>query len=150
MFVKVGGKLQSLPFLPTSVKRILVIIVEDGLLIITLYQNLSLGAWTSSHRHHSLHHCESPCCPSEPSGWHSGPCIRSTAFKVQKNLLWENCKTEKVVWAWTSSLAFSPKKQEMLHNPLSQHGFSSKYMRWNPGSQWEFSHQSHPLYLRSK
>jgi len=55
MFVKVVGKLQSLPFLPTSVKGILRIIVEGVLLLITLYQNLLLGAWTPSHRHHYLY-----------------------------------------------------------------------------------------------
>lgn len=54
MFVKVVGKLQSLPFLPTSVKRILMIIVEDVILLITFYQNLTLGPQTPSHRHHRL------------------------------------------------------------------------------------------------
>lgn len=39
---------------------------------------------------------------------------------------------------------------EVLQNQLSEHRFSWKHMRWNSGSQGEFTHQFHPLYLRSK
>lgn len=53
MFVKVG-KLQSLPFLPIFVKRVLIVVLEKVPLLVTLCQNLTPEAQTPSHCHHHL------------------------------------------------------------------------------------------------
>lgn len=132
MFVKVG-KLKSLSFLPISVKNYFCNIKKRFLFSsfarILLQRPKHTPTATTACVGCCNDHLESPLFLSEPSGWHSGPCIRSTPFKVQRDLLWENCKTEKVIMAQMSSLASTPKEFEVLQNQLSQCGLSWKHMR---------------------
>lgn len=68
MFVKIVGKLQSLPLLLTSVRRTLRVVVEDFMLLIALHQNVwgskcPPGTTTVAQVDHlSSDHCKNTFC----------------------------------------------------------------------------------------